>query len=148
MLQHLSLEFPHHPQGKSLYDWCQTQFHSSLTPNAIILQPHSIAGFKNLSSLELYSLPFKEGIESGLITEIAALLLGSPGLKKLGLSLACKWDESYEAIVTPSEPPDFLQSLALIYEAQAGALPLSIEILRIGDGISVQQLPTGKYHLH
>jgi hypothetical protein len=119
-----------------------------LIPIAISLQPHSISGFKNLSSLELYNLPFEESIESDLITEIAALLLASPGLKKLALSLACKLEYSRTAIVTPSEPPDFLQSLASIYEAQEGAHSLSIETLRIGDGISVQQHPVGKHRLH
>lgn len=144
-LQSLSLQFPHHPLGKPYYDLGYLQLRNPRIPDAIPVQPNSISGFKNLTSLELYSLPIQNGI-SGLITEIAAVLLGNPGLRKLGLSLACKWDCASDSIITPPQPPDFLRSLASAYGALEGANPLSIETLRIGDGVTVQRHPMGKQH--
>jgi hypothetical protein len=60
----------------------------------IALQPvqSRIYGFKNLTSLELYSL---SGDLDHLTRDIANILLDSPHLTKLGLSLACEWHVSF-----------------------------------------------------
>ena len=97
-----------------------------------------IHGFKNLTSLELCSL---SGEPDDLTQDISNLLLESPNLKKLGLSLACEWESRpppMAVIRLDFEGLEFLKHVSRAYSSVEGARPLSIETLRLGYGVGMK----------
>jgi hypothetical protein len=92
-----------------------------------------LKGFKSLTSLELYQF---YGEESQLLTGIANVLRDCPGLKKLGLGMACDFDcDGYPEVLVIDSDCDFLEKLCLRYGTHSP--PLALETLRLGNGLFI-----------
>ncbi|KAE9375220.1 hypothetical protein N431DRAFT_402570 [Stipitochalara longipes BDJ] len=90
--------------------------------------------FQNLTSLELFSFyAFRNKVQ--LIKDIASLLCRCPGLKTLGLGMACDFDcdDLPESLIITDDC--FLEELCMFYESNGNAPPLALETLRLGHGM-------------
>ena len=92
-----------------------------------------LAGFRNLTSLELYNF---FGNESLLKVKIARALSQSPKLETLGLAMACDCDcfDLPEAVILEGEC-DFLEGLSIEYGSLPDTAPLQLRKFRIGTGV-------------
>ncbi|KAH7336582.1 hypothetical protein BKA65DRAFT_506760 [Rhexocercosporidium sp. MPI-PUGE-AT-0058] len=91
-----------------------------------------LAGFRNLTSLELYNIGGKEVDE---IQGITQALSSSPHLRKLGLGLGWRTDcEGIPEILLIRGEGDFLLDLCSRYHS-LGMSPLKLETLRLGHGV-------------
>jgi len=88
-----------------------------------------LKGFCNLTSLELYSL---YGSETHLTKDICSILLDSPGLENLGLSLSL--DLYLEGGDGLGGVESFFQHLCVMYGSLSPS-PLALKTLRLGAGI-------------
>jgi len=146
-IEHLSIQFSHHPRGKAYYQRCPPQLQRIGFDNEFFTRGHRISGFKNLTSLELYSLSYEWYETDDLIADFAELLLGSPHLKKLGISLATRWDPNTSLMIdSPYFPISFYPTLSNDYARMEGSRPLAIETLRLGDGIEIAEDVAGQSH--
>ncbi|KAF8850135.1 hypothetical protein BDZ45DRAFT_731749 [Acephala macrosclerotiorum] len=97
-----------------------------------------LSGFRNLTSLELYNF---RGDEKRLVRDISGLLHDNPGLRKLGLGMACGEDPRawLQHIIIAPEKQNLLEELCMEYSTttRGTAPPLSLETLRLGHGLSV-----------
>jgi hypothetical protein len=103
-----------------------------------------LEGFRDLTSLELFSF---YGSKPKLVDDLASLLCSCPGLKTLGLGMACDFDceELPETLIIEDEDY-FLEKLCMVYESKGNPPPLALETLRLGYGMYLFQPPssTGK----
>lgn len=94
-----------------------------------------LKGFKNLTSLELYQF-YDE--ESQLVKNIANVLWDCPGLKKLGLGMACEfYYDAYPEVLVINSDCDFLEKLCLLYGTRSS--PLALETLKLGNGLFIYE---------
>ena len=95
--------------------------------------------FQNLTSLELFSFyAFRN--KTQLVKDIASLLYRCPGLKKLGLGMACGFDcdDLPESLIIEDDW-HFLEQLCMTYESKGNAPPLALDTLRLGHGMYLFQ---------
>jgi hypothetical protein len=95
------------------------------------MPPSIFCVFENLTCLELFDL---HGSHVELFDEIASLLGRCPGLKTLGLGLACHGDplRRYPAVRGAS-----FSYLCITYGKKFGSKLLSLQILRLGFGFGL-----------
>jgi hypothetical protein len=92
-----------------------------------------LAGFKNLTSLELYN--FYGNLDT-LVEDIADALGECPCLKTLGLGWGCAYDcEDLPEALLIDEELTFLQKLCLDYGSRSQSSPLALDTLRLGQGM-------------
>lgn len=72
-----------------------------------------------------------------LLQRLIFVLLRSPNLKKLGLSLALKWKPYLETVLVGENDLFFLTNIASNY-SKCGGSPLSLETLRLGHGVAIE----------
>jgi hypothetical protein len=99
-----------------------------------------VAGFRNLTCLEIYNF---QGSESSILPDIASTLRSCYKLKILGLGMACDTDNEYnENMVILRGDLGFLERLSLEYSMprdgrdQTIGSPLRLEKLRLGTYLS------------
>jgi hypothetical protein len=95
-----------------------------------------LAGFKNLTCLEIYNF---HGPEERFLTDIASCIRSCGKLKVLGLGMSCDYDTDYnDQIAVLKGELGFLERLCLEYSMPSGvtnqtiATPLRLEKLRLG----------------
>jgi hypothetical protein len=95
--------------------------------------------FQNLTSLELFSF-YSFRNKTQLAKDIASLLYRCPGLKTLGLGMACDFDcDDLPESMIIEDDYHFLEHLCMIYESKGNAPPLALETLRLGHGMYLFQ---------
>lgn len=125
-------------RARAYYEGCPPSWQELGFDGAPAPKYYPISGFKDLVSLELYSLAFEVGKSEDLIEDFAKALLRSQHLKTLGMSFASRWDPIGGVIATSTDPY-FLYNLSKIYSSLGGA-PLLIETLRLGEGIVFDEI--------
>jgi hypothetical protein len=103
-----------------------------------------LKGFNGLTSLELYQF---YGLESQLVKDIANVLSDCPGLRKLGLGMACDFNcDQFPELLEVDGNYGFLENLCLEYGTRSS--PLALETLRLGHGLFLYESTspdTGNY---
>lgn len=95
--------------------------------------------FQNLTSLELFSF-YSSRDKPQLVKDIASLLSRCPGLKMLGLGLACDVDcNNVPESLIIDDDYHFLEHLCMFYRSNGNAPPLALETLRLGHGMFLFQ---------
>lgn len=92
-----------------------------------------LSGFRNLTSFEYYCF---YGKRLELVTNIAGLLSRCPGIKRLGLGMACDGEGQANHFPIFMPVPQLLEQICLEFQARGG-LPLSLEVLKLGHGLPV-----------